>query len=78
MTAFSWTCPFCQRPVTVRTETDVSIGRNRLDIDNKDGLRVAISKFIVCPNPECKKVSFDVELHSGYFGGILVHTWNKI
>jgi len=66
MTVFSWTCPFCQRPVTVNTETDVSSEETQLGSVNKDGLRIAQARFIVCPNPECRKISFDVEMYSAY------------
>ena len=66
MTAFSWTCPFCQRPVTVKTETDVTSEETQLGSVNKDGLRIAQSRFIVCPNPECRKISLDVEMYSAY------------
>lgn len=66
MTAFSWTCPFCQRPVTVNTETDVSSEETQLGSVNKDGLRIAQARFIICPNPECRKISLDVEMYSAY------------
>jgi len=67
MTAYSWTCPFCQRPVTIRSETDISSDKTELRIDNSDGLRLAQARFIVCPNPKCRKISFDVELYSANY-----------
>ena len=35
-----------------------------LTIDNADGPRRLVVKFVVCPNPECRRFSLSVSLHS--------------
>ncbi len=62
---FSWTCPFCNRPVTI-TRNDICMERTRLDIKNTDGYRVAACNFMVCSNPECKKFSLLLSLYDAY------------
>jgi len=61
MDNFSWTCPFCQRPVTI-TPQDVNSDDTFLTIDNLDGYRALTCTYIVCPNLECKKFSLSVTL----------------
>lgn len=61
MENFSWTCPFCNRPVTITSE-DVCLGTVRLINENTDGYRFLDCEFIVCPNPECKKFTLRAEL----------------
>lgn len=68
MTTFSWICPFCNQPVTIRNH-DICEGTTRLDIENTEGFRVVVSRFIVCPNPECKKFALEVKLHDAYMSG---------
>ena len=58
---FSWTCPFCNRPVTI-TEEDVCSGTAVLSLNNAEGLRVLTCDYIVCPNPKCKRFSLTVRL----------------
>jgi hypothetical protein len=58
---FSWTCPFCNRPVTI-TEEDVCSDEAVLDIDNAEGNRILTCDYIVCPNPKCKRFSLTVRL----------------
>jgi hypothetical protein len=62
MQPFHYTCPFCDRDTTV-TERDVHFGETYLDIPNADGLRGLGSRFVVCPNPKCKKIALRVTLH---------------
>jgi len=69
MDSFSWTCPFCQRPVTI-TNQDLDSGEVFLDTKNVDGLRVLTCTFIVCPNPKCKKFSLSATLSNA------VHTFH--
>ena len=61
MPEYSWTCPICNRPVTI-TNQSINEGATKLRLDNKDGRRIAISKFTVCPNPECRKFTLELEL----------------
>jgi hypothetical protein len=59
---FLWTCPTCEKGATVtaanRDHEIVPLRR-----DNVDGLRGAVSVFVVCPNPECRRFSFYVLLY---------------
>jgi hypothetical protein len=60
----SWRCPFCNQIATLRSH-DISSDTITLGIGNKQGLRVAVGTFTVCPNEECKELSFTVLLHKG-------------
>jgi len=82
MTAFSWTCPICQRPVTV-TKNDITEQEFFLTGENRDGPRALKSRFIICPNPECNKYSLTVELYAAYhfdrwLADELLKTWSLI
>jgi len=84
MAKYSWTCPFCNRPVTI-TEESVSGSRHILKIDNAEGDQFLAYKFIVCPNPKCKRFSLEVSLAKaghgskiGYFQEEPVKTWQLI
>ncbi len=61
MGSFSWTCPICNRPVTI-SDDDVCFKEVWLSIDNVDGYRILDCEFIVCPNLECKKFTLRAEL----------------
>lgn len=62
---FNWTCPHCDRDVTI---TDTICGENTsLYIDNADGRHTLVSRFIVCPNPKCKKFTLDISLFESEF-----------
>jgi Domain of unknown function (DUF4145) len=58
---FEWTCPFCSRHTTI-TSNDISTSNHELEIQNSQGYRVVQSKFIVCPNANCKKFTLSVIL----------------
>ena len=69
MENFSWTCPFCNRPVTI-TDEDISSGRTLLvNHNNVEGKRSVTNTFIVCPNPDCKKFSLSASLCTVKIGG---------
>jgi hypothetical protein len=61
MKGYSWTCPHCERPVTI-TSNDKTVSELFLNSDNVEGRRFLRSTFIVCPNPECKKFTLLVEI----------------
>jgi len=63
MSNFSWTCPYCSKPTTI-TKNDEKVELTDLYIDNSDGELRLLKRFIVCPNPECKKVTFEIWLHN--------------
>jgi len=58
---FSWQCPFCGKYATI-TDENYFEGSHRLYKENKRGLKDAITTFVVCPNPECKELTFMVGL----------------
>lgn len=62
MTGVNWTCPHCERHVTI-TDDRFSRGEHKLFIENADGPRTLASYFYVCPNPECKRITLTVALH---------------
>jgi hypothetical protein len=59
--SFLWTCPVCGRGATV-TEANRDHDFVPLRTENTDGPRAAVSVFIVCPNPECRRYSLYVLL----------------
>lgn len=63
---FNWTCPHCQRHVTI-TNTVVS-NRTTLYHKNADGRHTLITTFVVCPNPKCMKYTLDIRLHKSEQG----------
>lgn len=76
MTNFNWTCPHCERAVTI-TDERITTSTHLLRIENADGRRALYSRFIVCPNQECRKFTLTVSLHEfdpGPQGGIRLKT----
>ncbi len=80
----SWTCPFCNRDTTIGDDdTDIFRGYNR--VASIDGYKILVGKFIVCPNPKCKKLTLSVDLFKGKKDpyeitntGIKMNSWNLI
>lgn len=68
MKAFNWTCSHCERAVTISDER-TSRGQHFLSVENTDGLRLLISNFIVCPNPDCNRVTLTATLFSAAWSG---------
>ncbi|WP_267095326.1 DUF4145 domain-containing protein [Xanthomonas sacchari] len=83
MAGVNWTCPHCERHVTI-TEDRFSSGDHRLWIDNADGPRTFVSYFYICPNPECKRITLTAALHirdtkaGNSVLGALVERWDLI
>jgi hypothetical protein len=59
---YLWHCPFCNRDQTV-TDEGRQVTFADLTIDNADGPRRLVVKFVVCPNPECRRFSLSASLH---------------
>jgi hypothetical protein len=80
---FNWTCPHCNRAVTITYQRQSS-DRHTLTIDNSDGRRSLLSRFIVCPNPTCKKFTLTAALHESAAGnpseqiGNALERWNLV
>lgn len=62
MSDFNWTCPHCERAVTISAER-LSSDTHTLRIENAIGICTLHSRFIVCPNPECRKFTLTVKLN---------------
>jgi hypothetical protein len=83
MTDFNWTCPHCERAVTIVDER-ITNDRHTLWIENAVGRYSLITTFIVCPNDECRKFTLTARLHESThhsggerIGGV-VEKWNLI
>lgn len=61
MSEFNWTCPHCERAVTISPERQ-SIDVDTLHIANIDGQRSLQTQYIVCPNPECRRFTLTATL----------------
>lgn len=73
MENFSWTCPFCNQPVTI-TKEDIRDGSSILAIENAEREQMLTSRFIVCPNPDCKRFALEVKLGKAtWYSG----TWHQ-
>ena len=57
---FNWTCPHCQRHVTI---TYTISSKTTLYHENADGRHTLITMFIVCPNSECRKYTLEAVLY---------------
>lgn len=68
MSAFNLVCPHCDRAVTI-TDENLSSDRHTLNIKNADGRRSLVTRFIVCPNPDCTHFTLTASLHES--------TWNS-
>ena len=83
MNDFNWTCPHCERAVTITTHRFSSVSHT-LDITNSDGRRSLITRYIVCPNPDCQKFTLTASLcesKAGQFNeqiGTQLEHWNLI
>jgi hypothetical protein len=62
MSEYLWHCSFCNRDATVTGE-DKQASFADLTLDNADGRRRLVVKFVVCTNPQCRKFSLNVSLH---------------
>ena len=62
MSEYLWHCPFCNRDETV-TEEGKRSSFSDLSLENADGPRRLVVKYVICPNPQCRKFSLTVSLH---------------
>lgn len=62
MSDFNWTCPHCERAVTI-SDGRRSGDAHTLYIENSIGRRTLTTLFIVCPNPDCRKFTLTAALH---------------
>lgn len=62
MSEYLWHCPFCNNEQSV-SEAGRHAAFADLTIDNADGPRRLVAKFVVCPDPKCRKFSLTASLH---------------
>lgn len=81
---FNWTCPFCDRAITV-TQQSYKEDDYLVTLDTITGWTYLRSVSIACPNPECKRLVLSLEAHAvdrnpqGGFGvGELLQKWQLI
>lgn len=67
MSDFNWTCPHCERAVTISSGR-ISTDNHVLYFENAEGRRSFSSRFIVCPNPQCRKFTLTASLHESTRG----------
>jgi len=80
---YLWHCPFCNTDQTVTDEGRQATFAD-LSIDNVDGPRRLVVKFVVCPSPDCRRFSLSASLHgleivgSRSYTGKQLKTWALI
>jgi hypothetical protein len=74
---YLWKCPHCNKEQTVSDE-DRRVSFADLTLANEDGPRRLVSKFVVCPNPECRKFSLITSLHHLEVSGKRTYTGKHI
>lgn len=83
ITPFQWKCPYCDHDATI-SDDDYHLDQTDLTISNADGERRVYTEFIVCPNPECKRLTLAIRMcrlrrSSGtWFKGDLVKEWRLV
>lgn len=63
---FSWTCPYCNRAVTI-TNQNYSDDVHFFDEDNKDGKLGLKTTVITCPNKDCREYTITGALYQAYW-----------
>lgn len=83
MGEYLWHCPFCNTDQTVTDEMR-QVTFADLSLQNADGQRRLVIKYVVCPNPTCRKFSLSASLHSRETTGNRAYTgknlksWNLV
>ncbi len=77
MTEYLWHCPFCNTDQTV-TEENRQASFADLTLENDEGPRRLVVKFVVCPNPACRKFSLNASLHSLETSGTRSYTGRHV
>lgn len=78
MQPISWTCPYCERAVTITDETRSS-SSHHFWTENAHGYRGLFTDFTLCPNPSCRRLTLTAALHEiseDGFGG--THIGDKL
>ena len=84
MSEFNWSCPHCNRDVTI-TDERMTNNWHTNKIDNSMGRHTLVSSFIICPNPQCRKYTLTSRLfessHKPGYGEVLgkeLQLWSLI
>ena len=77
MNEYLWHCPFCNSDQAV-TGAGRQASFADLTIENADGPRRLVVKFVVCPNPACRQFSLNASLHSLEIAGNRSYTGKHI
>ncbi len=87
MKPYPWTCPFCDRGVTI-ADNDHRESSFTMAIDTPHGHRKLEAVFVVCPNPDCRQIALKAELYRGrqtmvsgtrtWEGSKLIHSWSLV
>jgi hypothetical protein len=64
----SFYCQYCQSYAAIEN-VQRTFGESVLKLDNADGGRALGVYWVVCPNPECRKVTLTATLHPLNYGG---------
>jgi hypothetical protein len=70
---YLWHCPFCSTDQTV-TEKGRQVSFADLTLENADGPRRLVVRFVVCPNPRCRQLSLSASLHGLEVSGTRAYT----
>jgi len=77
MSEYLWHCPFCNTDQTVTDEAR-QVALADLTLENADGPRRLVVKYVVCTNPRCRKFSLSVSLHSREIAGNRSYTGKQL
>ncbi len=77
MSEYLWHCPFCNTDQTV-TDKGRQITFADLTVENAEGTRRLVTKFVVCPNPACRQFSLSASLHNLEVSGNRSYTGKHI
>jgi hypothetical protein len=83
MSEYLWQCPFCNSELTV-TEEGRQVSFADLTIENAEGPRRLVVRFVVCPSPRCREFSLSASLHTlevagnRSYTGKHLKTWNLV
>ncbi len=75
-----WNCPYCNRDCTLGTD-DIKFCQGQAYLAKDHGFMKGNHKIIICPNPDCRKLSVKAHLFSGATRDgefKLIHEWQLI
>jgi Domain of unknown function (DUF4145) len=70
---YLWHCPFCSTDQTV-TDKGRQVSFADLALENAEGPRRLVVRFVVCPNPRCRQFSLSASLHGLEVSGTRAYT----